>query len=787
MRSLKLGPDHAESNDARRGPGRGRLFIAALLLVAPALLQAVSTPVRAQTTTAPGAPTGLTASALAPDRIYLAWDTPGDDGGAAIAGYKIEISANNSTWSTHVANTSSTDTFYTDASRSLGDTRYYRVSAINSAGTGTASNVADATTSSALTSSPPTNLTVTARGPTTIFANWDAPAYTGGGVLYYFAHVLHDDGVTDFTTGFRTGGTSFTFGSSLDYGEHQRIRAETTYQIYVVAYNEDNRPSPATKPVSVTTLPATAPTAPRSLAATPHGPNQINLSWSQPADDRGASITGYRIEVSSNAGTTWSDLVADTASTDTTYPHTGLSLGDTHHYRVSAINSAGTGTASGTASATTVSTTVPDAPTDLTAMAGSSTRIDLSWKAPDNNGGAAITGYRIEVSSNAGTSWSDLVADTASTDTTYAHTGLSAGDTRIYRVSAINSASTGAASGTAGATTPTPPGAPTGLSATADGPNQINLSWNRPADTGGAAITGYRIEVSSNAGMTWSDLVADTDSADTTYPHTGLSLGDTRHYRVSAINSAGTGTASGTASATTSAATAPGRTTGLTASTLGPDRIYLRWNTPAHNGAAITGYKIESSSNAGATWSDLVADTASSAATYIDTSLSLGDTRHYRISAINSAGTGATSNTANATTVARVIPSPPENVTIVAVEPTKVTVAWDPPTFVGGDGLLYFLYAYQNGVEVTVEGAPGSPGTVDRLIPLQTYEFAVVALDGNGHASPLSRAVSATTPGRKPGPPTNLAAGEPNQPDVGGSRQRRRRRHHRLQDRGFLE
>ncbi len=94
------------------------------------------------------------------------------------------------------------------------------------------------------------------------------------------------------------------------------------------------------------------------------------------------------------------------------------------------------------------------------------------------------------------------------------------------------------------------PGAPTGLIANADGQTQIDLSWTAPSDDGGAVITGYRIEVSTD-GSSWSDLVADTGSTGTTYSHTGLTAGSTRHYRVSAINSAGTGTASNAANATT--------------------------------------------------------------------------------------------------------------------------------------------------------------------------------------------------------------------------------------------
>ena len=101
----------------------------------------------------------------------------------------------------------------------------------------------------------------------------------------------------------------------------------------------------------------------------------------------------------------------------------------------------------------------------------------------------------------------------------------------------------------------TAPGAPTGLSATARGNDEINLSWTAPDSTGGSDITGYKIESSSDAGSNWSNLVADTGNTNTAYQHAGLSPGDTRHYRVSAINSVGTSAPSNTANATTATVT----------------------------------------------------------------------------------------------------------------------------------------------------------------------------------------------------------------------------------------
>ena len=303
--------------------------------------------------------------------------------------------------------------------------------------------------------------------------------------------------------------------------------------------------------VSVRLISLTAPGAPTGLAATANGPSQIDLSWSAPASTGGSAITGYKIEVSANGTSGWTDQVANTNSTATTYAHTGLGAGDTRHYRVSAINANGTGVPSNVDSATT-GTTVPGAPTGLTATASGTTAINLSWSAPASTGGSAITGYKIEVSANGTSGWTDQVANTNSTATTYAHTGLVSGDTRHYRVSAINANGTGVPSNVDSATTGTTvPGAPTGLTATASGTTAINLSWSAPATTGGSAITGYKIEVSPNGTSGWTDQVANTNSTATTYAHTGLGAGDTRHYRVSAINANGTGVPSNVDSATT--------------------------------------------------------------------------------------------------------------------------------------------------------------------------------------------------------------------------------------------
>ena len=500
----------------------------------------------ATATSVPGAPTGLTATASGTTAINLSWTAPASTGGSAITGYKIEVAPDGTSWTDLVANTSNTTTAYAHTGLTAGDTRHYRVSAINANGTGDPSNVDSATAA------------------------------------------------------------------------------------------------------------ATAPGAPTGLTATASGTTAINLSWTAPGSTGGSAITGYKIESSSNGTDGWTDQVADTSTTTTTYEHTGLMAGETRHYRVSAINTNGTGDPSNVDSATT-DATAPGAPTGLTATASGTTAINLSWTAPASTGGSAITGYKIEVAPD-GTSWTDLVANTSNTTTAYAHTGLTAGDTRHYRVSAINANGTGDPSNVDSATAAaTAPGAPTGLTATASGTTAINLSWTAPGSTGGSAITGYKIESSSNGTDGWTDQVADTSTTTTTYEHTGLMAGETRHYRVSAINTNGTGDPSNVDSATTDA-TAPGAPTGLTATASGTTAINLSWTAPASTGgSAITGYKIEVAPD-GTSWTDLVANTSNTTTAYAHTGLTAGDTRHYRVSAINANGTGDPSNVDSATAAATSAP-----------------------------------------------------------------------------------------------------------------------------------
>src|SRR5438445_4013691 len=212
---------------------------------------------------------------------------------------------------------------------------------------------------------------------------------------------------------------------TLNNGETYSVHA-ANYGKYMFSHWQDtgftnaNRTISITSDGTITAVYKTVPQHPTGLAATAVSSSQMNLTWNAPTNNGGSPVTSYEIK-RSVAGSTWSVLVRNTHSTSTTYSDTGLQPNTQYSYRVFAINDVGTSLRSNTALNTTsdsTGSTAPQPPSSLKAFASSSSQIDLSWNAPGNNGGSALTGYDIQRSTDNGNTWSTLVQDTGTTDTT---------------------------------------------------------------------------------------------------------------------------------------------------------------------------------------------------------------------------------------------------------------------------------------------------------------------------------------------------------------------------------
>ena len=290
----------------------------------------------------------------------------------------------------------------------------------------------------------------------------------------------------------------------------------------------------------------TAPGAPTGLAATATGPSQIDLAWTAPATTGGSAITGYKIEVSPD-GSSWSDLVANTASTDTAYAHVGLDPATTRHYRVSAINAVGTSDASDSDDTTTASTNTAatGAPTITgTAQVGQTlTAVTTGITDADGLTSPTYTYQWIRVDADGMSNPADI-AD--ATDATYTLVDADLGKTLKVRVSfdddggnteTLTSAATATVTPAAGT-----PSSPTNLSATV-GVGQVVLVWQHTS--GGGTRSHYEYRSSAGAMIApdamWQQVQTSPGALNQAYYQVvkGLTSGTTHTLQVRAVNAQG--------------------------------------------------------------------------------------------------------------------------------------------------------------------------------------------------------------------------------------------------------
>ncbi|TVR50431.1 MAG: hypothetical protein EA425_09905, partial [Puniceicoccaceae bacterium] len=186
-----------------------------------------------------------------------------------------------------------------------------------------------------------------------------------------------------------------------------------------------------------------------------------------------------------------------------------------------------------------------------------------------------------------------------------------------------------------------PPGAPTGLAATAVSHEEVSLSW-MAAD---ALADGFRIERATGGG-TFS-LLTEVGPGATSHADTTVSPETQYSYRVRAFNAAGDSPWSATDSATTPAAPQPpAAPSGLVALPLSTSEIHLDW---LDNATDADGFTVQRDGGAGF---DTIATVTSPQTDYTDDGLPPDTGFNYRVRAFNAVGDSAWSNTASAATFA---------------------------------------------------------------------------------------------------------------------------------------
>ena len=288
----------------------------------------------------------------------------------------------------------------------------------------------------------------------------------------------------------------------------------------------------------------------------------------------------------------------------------------------------------------------PAPPTGLTATAGVSGQLSMSWIAPSS--GSAHAGYQItQIDPEPGGVAIVVYSAPTNPATSTVLTGLTNGVSYTFYIQGITSG--GGYSSNSTDSTPTtvrgtPPNPVTSPSAV-PGSGQVVLSWTAPAS--GETVEGYQVYDITGGGRT---LVYD-GSADptTTATITGLTNGTTYSYVIDSYAVGADSTDSSTLVFTPSDAdaTVPDVPTSVSATATADGQITVSWATPdSDGGSPITGYAVYQTAPGSRT---LLATVSSVTTSYIANSLTEDVTDTFVVDALNAIGSSDDSPGVSAT------------------------------------------------------------------------------------------------------------------------------------------
>ncbi|GEM_PF-684803 len=669
--------------------------------------------------TTPGAPSSVSAVA-GNGSAAISFTPPASNGGALITGYTVTSSPGGLT-------ASGTGSPIAVTGLTNGTAYSFTVTATNTVGTSPASSPSASVTPSAPITVPeaPFNLLATGIDGQALLS-WDAPASDGGAAISDYMVFYRELGSTIWL--------QYNDGlSTLQSATIPDLTNGTTYEFFVRASNSvgvsPDSNSFAATPVAPEAPPATAPAAPQTVTAIA-GDGSAVVSFTPPTSDGGAAITGYT--VTSTPEATSANGYGSPISV------TGLTNGTAYSFTVTATNTVGTSPVSD-ASASVIPTTpaiAPDAPTSLTAVAGDKQAI-LTWAAPANDGGAAISDYGVYYRELGSALWLPDVDD-VSPALSATVSGLSNQTTYEFAITAHNSAGDSQFSETAQATpfvNATVPSAPGDVIAVAsDG--SATIAYDLPASDGGTPITGYTV-TSTPGGLTAS-------GTSTPITITGLTNGVSYSFVISAQNAVGSSPDSAPSNSVTPQppASVPSEPTAV-AAIAGNSTASISFTPSASDGgSAISDYTVTSSPGG------LTTTGATSPLTV--TGLTNGTAYTFSVTARNVVGNSTASSPSNSVTPQAPVTAPTAPTNLVGTAGNgQVSLSWIAPSSNGGAAISDYTVQYRpTGSTIWVTYNDGvstaTATTVSSLTNTTAYDFSVTASNSVGSSAGVS--ISGVTP-----------------------------------------
>uniref|UniRef100_A0A3B5AE95 Titin n=1 Tax=Stegastes partitus TaxID=144197 RepID=A0A3B5AE95_9TELE len=343
----------------------------------------------------PGSPTNLHVVQASKSVMVIAWSKPDSDGGSPITGYHIECKDQSSI-------------LWTKLNRGP-----FRVCAENIAGVGPCSKASEPVAARDQPGPPAGPLEVSGLSAEKCTLSWGPPHETGGAeVMYYIVEKCETSRVA----------------WTLVYGDMMATTCKITkllkgneYLFRVRAVNKYGEGETLESDPVRATDPFTIPSAPMDVEVTSATNEAMTICWKRPVTDGGSRISGYIIEKRDKQGVRWV-RVNKKPVYDLRAKASGLHEGCEYEFRVFAENAAGL--------------SEPSLPSKPSIVDSTRSSITLSWNKPLFDGGAAVTGYKVEFRKSTEEDWSVGVNNTDKTEFTV--TGLTAETEYVFVVRSIN-------------------------------------------------------------------------------------------------------------------------------------------------------------------------------------------------------------------------------------------------------------------------------------------------------------------------------------------------------------
>ncbi|MEI6743537.1 MAG: fibronectin type III domain-containing protein, partial [bacterium] len=704
----------------------------------------------------PGIAQNVKATADNLGNIDLVWDLPESDGGSPLTDFVVQ--ACKDTLCEVVADGVSPLAVAKIKGLEIGVSYTFKVAAKNVAGTGGYSDESNAATPRVVPGAP-TNVEAAANDEGVIALTWSAPEFTGGAPLTGY--------VVQACTGQNCVEVAQINSATTTSASINDLVTGTLYTFKVAAKNIAG--IGAYSDTSNAIAPRSLPGAPRSVVADANNTGGIRVTWVAPLSNGGIDITGYEIQACiegkcSDAATSNGEELAVVVEK--------LTLGKAYAFTVAAKNTIGLGEYSSPSNEVTPRTP-PPAPTAVTAVVNNVGGVDVSWTAPEQNNGAAITGYTISACEDAGPvvepsetnptpitiieTCSDVGVTSASV-TNLAVGNLRAGQAYTFTVAAINIAGIGTYSDPSGAVTPrVVPDAPTNVVAEVGNRGLVSVTWDAPVFNGGVQITDYVVNVCTSAGcVVYSDIESELAVASVA----NLNVGTSYTFIVAAVNAAGTGAYSDPSAAVTPR-TLPQPPTGVKATPNNSGGIVATWIAPANNGgASITRYDVRACLSVVQLCVNPVAvqNGSGDLQVVLDEDFTLGSTYYVEVSAVNVAGSSEYSDPSN-DVVVRKTPDAPTAVKAAPNNVGGIQLSWTVPPFSGAAITDYLVQACVSGKCGPVEDGLSSSNsaTISGLTVGTNYTFIIAAQNVAGIGA-YSDPSNSSIPRLLPGAPTQVSA-----------------------------